>query len=42
MITYSPLNTAFDEYVAKKLEEFHVTGISVAVVQDGKVHAKVN
>lgn len=38
----SPLTSAFDELVAKKLEEFHVPGISIAVVHDDKVYAKVN
>jgi len=38
----SPLTPAFEELVTKKLEEFHVPGVSIAVVHDDKVYAKVN
>jgi CubicO group peptidase (beta-lactamase class C family) len=37
-----PLTPAFDELVIEKLEEFHVPGISVAVVHESKVYARVN
>ena len=38
----SPLTSAFDELVSKKLEELHIPGLSVAIVHDSKVHSKVN
>ncbi|MCJ1252005.1 hypothetical protein MMC30_009243 [Trapelia coarctata] len=38
----SPLTSSFDELVSKKLEEWHTPGVSIAVVHDSKVYAKVN
>jgi len=38
----SPLTPSFDELVSKRLEEWHVIGVSIAVVYYSKVYAKVN
>lgn len=38
----SPFSSSFEELVSKKLEEWHVPGMSIAVVQDDKVYAKVD
>lgn len=37
----SPFVPSFDALVDKKLQEAHVPGLSIAVIRDDKVHAKV-
>lgn len=36
------LDTAFDDFVEKTLKEWHVPGLSIAVVDNGKISSKVS